>query len=36
MSKSSKSGANQHHLITRANEANKLLKEHLEQDHVVG
>ncbi|HPX77770.1 MAG TPA: DHH family phosphoesterase [Methanobacterium sp.] len=35
MSKSSKSGANQHHLITRANEANKLLKEHLEQDHVV-
>lgn len=36
MSKSSKSGVNQqHHLLNRAEEANKLLKEHLDQDHVV-
>lgn len=36
MSKSSKSGAyQQHHLLNRAEEANSLLKSHLDQDHVV-
>ncbi len=36
MSKSSKSGAyQQHSLLNRAEEAHKLLKEHLDQDHVV-
>lgn len=35
MSKSNKSGANQHSLLNKAEEANKLLKEHLDQDHVV-
>lgn len=36
MSKSSQNDAyQQHHLLNRAEEAHKLLKEHLDQDHVV-
>lgn len=35
MSKSSKNGAHQHHLLNKAEEACNLLQGHLKQDHVV-